>query len=340
MPNALNINLNPNANTAASGNPNGVIQSVITVSDTSSLGPIPNGTTFVVPTYSKGGSTTSNLLNPNFGAVNELFSNINSSYHALVAEVVNKSSKLIQYDVNYTWSHALDFNQNSATTTLGSGVFDPYNIDGYTKGANYGNSNFNVPNRLVGWALLSSPNLQRNDWVKWVANDWSLNPVFQAQNGLPYSATIGTGSPAVSAYSSSWNGAGSNYWIPSIGRNTYQMKQTKVLDLRLEKQFTIDAHDKPYHLQLLAEVFNVANHPNVTGVSTTAYNLAANSSVTAGCTASQMVAGQAQSECSTLTYVPLTGAGRAAAGFGSVNNANSNFAYSPRQVQLSLRLDF
>jgi len=51
--------------------------------------------------------------------VNELFSNINSSYHALVAEVVNKTSKLIQYDVNYTWSHALDYNQNSATNNPG-----------------------------------------------------------------------------------------------------------------------------------------------------------------------------------------------------------------------------
>jgi hypothetical protein len=118
------------------------------------------------------------------------------------------------------------------------------------------------------------------------------------------------------------------------------MPRTMVTDLRLEKQFTIDAHDKPYHLQLLGEFFNLANHQNVTGVSSTAYNLAANASVTTGCTASQMVAGQAQSECSTLTYVPLTGSGIKAAGFGSVNNSNSNFAYSPRQVQLSLRLEF
>jgi hypothetical protein len=293
-----------------------------------------------VPTYSKGASTTSNLLNPSFGAVNELFSNINSSYHALVAEFENKTSKLLQYDVNYTWSHALDYNQNESTTTLGSGGFDPYNIDGYKKGANYGNSSFNVPQRLVAWALLTSPNVQRNGWVKWAANDWSLNPVFQAQNGLPYSATIGTGSPAVSAYSSSWNGAGSNYWIPAIGRNTFQMPRTMVLDLRLEKQFTVQAYDKPYHLQLVGEFFNAANHMNVTGVSTTAYNLSANSGVNAGCSASQMVAGQVQNECSTLTYVPKAGAGVTASGFKSTSNADSNFAYSPRQVQLSLRLDF
>jgi outer membrane receptor protein involved in Fe transport len=333
LPNALNINLNPNVNTNATGSPNGVINSVITVSDSTGLGPLANGATFTVPTYV-------NLLNSNFGAVNELFSNINSSYNAGVAEIQNQSSKLVQYDVNYTWSHALDFNQNETTTTLSSGVFDPYNIDGYKRGGNYGNSAFNVENRLVAWALINSPNIQRNDWVKWLANDWSLNPVYQAQNGLPYSATIGSGYPSYSAYGSSWNGAGTNYWIPSIGRNTYQMKRTMVVDMRLEKQFVKEIDEKPYHLELMGEFFNVANHQNVTSVSNTAYNLSSNSSVTSGCSASQLVPGQAQQECATLTYVPKTGSGVNASGFGAITNSGSNFAYSPRQVMLSLRLEF
>lgn len=332
LPNALNINLNPNANTAASGSPNGVIDSFITVSDSAGAGPLPNGATFTVPTYT-------NLINSNFGAVNELFSNINSSYNAGVAELENKSSKLIQYDVSYTWSHALDYNQNETTTTLSSGVFDPYNIDGYKKGANYGNSAFNVENRLIAWAQINSPNTQRNDWVKWLANDWSLNPVYQAQNGLPISATIGAGYPSYSAYGSSWNGAGSNYWIPAIGRNTYQLKRTMVVDMRLEKQFAFETYGKTYHLQLMGEFFNVANHQNVTSESTTAYNLSSNSSVTSGCTG-QLVPGQAQQECATLAFVPKTGTGVSASGFRAVTNSGSNFAYSPRQVQLSLRLEF
>jgi outer membrane receptor protein involved in Fe transport len=334
LPNAVNINLNPNANTVATAaTPNGVIQSVITVSDTSGRGPLPTGTVYTVPTYT-------GTLNSNFGAVNELFSNVNASYHALVAEIENKTSKRIQYDVNYTWSHALDYAQNESTTTLSSGWFDPYNIDGYKKGANYGNSQFNVPNRLVAWAIVNSPEIQRNGWVKWAVNDWSLNPVFQGQNGLPYSATIGSGYPSYSAYGSNWNGAGTNYWIPAIGRNTYQMSRTLVFDMRLEKQFPIKAYGKPYSLQLLGEFFNVANHRNVTNVSNSAYTLADNSGVTKPCTGQSTVTGQAQDECSTLTYVPLTGTGINASGFGAVNAANSNFAYSPRQVQLSLRLEF
>jgi hypothetical protein len=258
----------------------------------------------------------------------------------MVAEIENKTSKWIQYDVNYTWSHALDYNQNESTTTLSSGWFDPYNIDGYKKGGNYGNSQFNVPNRLVAWAVLNSPEVRGSDWVKYLANDWSLNPVFQGQNGLPYSATIGSGYPSYSAYGSSWNGAGTNYWIPAIGHNTFQQPRTLVFDLRVEKQIKLQTHGKPYSVQLLGEFFNLANHPNVTGVSTSAYNLADNSGVTKPCTGTSTVAGQTQDECSTLTFVPKTNTGINASGFGAVTNANSNFAYSPRQVQISLRLEF
>lgn len=340
LPNAVNINLNPNPNTVTTSGapPNGVVQTIITVSDASGAGPLTNGSTFTVPIYTKGASTTSNLLNPNFGNVNMLVSNINSSYNAMVAEIQNKSAKWLQYDVNYTWSHALDYNQNETTTTLSSGVFDPYNIGGYHKGANYGNSNFNVPNRLVAWALFTAPDVATSGWAKWLGNGWSLNPVYQAQNGLPYSATIGTGSPAYSAYSTNWNGAGGNYWLPFIGRNTYRMKRTMVVDMRLEKDFAVTAADKPYHLRLMGEFFNVANHQNVTSVFTNGYNFSSNSSLTSGC--SQSIAGQVQQECSMLTFVPKSGSGIAASGFGAVTNSGSNFAYSPRQVQLSVHLEF
>ena len=337
LPNAVNINFNPNLNTATSGNPNGVVYSVITVSDSSGTGPIPNGTVFTVPTYT-------NFLNPHFGAVNELVSNINSSYNAMVAEVENKSSKLLQYDVNYTWSHALDYNQNASTTALSNGAFDPYNIGGYKKGANYGNSSFNVPNRLVAWALVNSPNVEKAGPMKWMVNDWSLNLVYQLQDGLPFSAVTGSGSPSYSAYSGTWNGAGGNNWIPFLGRNTFKQKRTMVADMRLEKQFTATVYDKPYHLQLMAEVFNFANHPNVTGENSTAYKFSANGSdkVTGfptGC-AGLFVPGQAQPECSTMTFQPKTGTGVTASGFKAVTNAGSNFVYSPRQVMLSVRLDF
>ena len=356
LPNALNINLNPNPNTGTtnqSTSVNGVNTAVVYVYDTSGQSPIPSGTTYNVPIYN-------GYLNTNFGAVNELFSNVNASYNGMVAEIENRTSKLIQFDANYTWSHALDWDQNETTTTLSSGWMDPYNIDGYYKGANYGNSNFNVGNRVVAYALINSPTVNApNRLLKALANDWSFNPVFQGQNGLPYSASIGTGYPSYSAKNSSWNGAGNNYWIPFIGRNTFDQPRTLVLDMRIEKQFDIPVQDKPYHLQLMGEMFNVANHPNITGVSTTAYNMSSNSTATVSgvtnvlqpCTIPSggtfgAISGQTQIECTVMQYVPQAANANTAGlfntrnGFGADTSANSNFAYSVRQVMITLRVEW
>ncbi len=354
LANALNINLNPNACDSAhcgpgiTGTPNGVNNSVLLFYDPTGQGPIPSGTTYTTPTYN-------GYIDPNYGAVNELFSNTNASYQAMVAEIQNRTSKLIQFDVNYTWSHALDWDQGEYTTTISSGWMDPYNIDGFYKGANYGISEFNVGNRLVAYALMNSPTVNTSNWfTKLVANDWSFNPVFQGQNGLPYSAESSTGYASDNAEGEySVNGAtgAAGDWFPWIGRNTYDQPRTLVLDMRLEKQLTFDAKDKPYHVQLMGELFNVANHPNITGVNDDAYSLASNSSTTTACTNPAggtfgAIAGQGQIECSVATYLPRTanagtiGNFNNQGGFGAATSANSNFAYSVRELMLTMRLEW
>ncbi len=333
LPNALNVNYQPNANTATTGSPNGVVTSVVTVSDANGSGPIPNGTVFNVPTYT-------GYINAAFGPVDEAFSNVSSNYNAMVIEVENRTSKHIQYDVNYTYSHALDYNENASTTNLSNNWIDPYNIDGFKRGGNYGNSQWNIPHRLVAWALINSPDFHTAGWARFFTNDWSLAPMFQAQNGLPYSAGFQSGSVATSAYSSGINGGGVSGWIPFVGHNNFSMRRIMVADLRLEKILDFAPGDHPIKLHLIGEAFNVSNHQNVTGVQTSAYTLSANSNVTSGCSGSQIIAGQAQEECSTMTFVPLTGSGHSSSGFKAITNTNSDYVYTPRQVQLALRLDF
>jgi hypothetical protein len=310
-----------------------VVTSVVTVSDASGTGPISNGTVFTVPTYT-------GFINPSFGAVNEAFSNVNSSYNAMVVEVENKTSKRFQYDVNWTYSHALDYAENANTNNLSNGWIDPYNIDGFRRGGNYGNSQWNIPHRVVAWALINSPDFKKEGWTKLLLNDWSLAPMFQAQSGLPFSAGFQSGSVATSAYSSGINGAGISGWVPFVGHNNFSQRRTMVADIRLEKILDFAPGDHPIKLHLIGEAFNVSNHQNVTGVQTSAYTLSANSNVTSGCSASSLVSGQAQEECSTMTFVPLVGNGHSQSGFKAITNANSNFAYSTRQMQLGLRLDF
>lgn len=287
--------------------PTSMVPATITISDASGKGPLLNGSQFVVPQYV-------GYKNTAFTNITEVLSNVNSSYNGLAIEVQNRSLKSIQFDVNYMWAHALDYNQNSLTTANTNNAFDPYG----NQLANYGNSNFNVPNRVGGYVLYNLPNLQRVDWINYLTNGWAINTGFQAQNGLPYSATM-SGYASSGAKNSSWNGAGGTSWIPVIGRNTFKNPRDIVQDVRLQKQISFTER---YKGQAAIDLYNVYNHQNVTGISTLAYAL------------------QSSGNAATATYQSgLAGSGTTA--FGQATNSNSSgFLYTPRQIQIGFKLLF
>jgi len=298
LTNYLDYNLNPATVTPVT----------ITVSDSTGKGPLgPTGTKYVVPTYTS-------YINPAYGPISDVLSDINSNYHGIVAEIQNHSMKSIQFDFNYTWSHALDFNQGANATTLSEGWIDPY-ANPRTNGG-YANSNFNVPNRFVAWALYKFPNVARKGSVLgYIANDWSLDDSFQAQSGLPLSiVTSGSGYNSASAIAAGWNGAGNTTYIPAIGRNIYKYPRHIVDDARLQKQISFTDR---YNLQLLLNVFNVANHQNVDGVVGT-------SSSSTGYTYT--------SASSTITY--------GATDFAPNSSNSSGFLYTPRQVEIGAKFNF
>lgn len=307
LTNYLDKNLNPNTT-----------PTTITISDTSGKGPLQNGATFVVPQYTSYGNTA--LFGPlanNFTSITEVASNINSNYNGVVAELQNRSLHSIQFDVNYTWSHALDYSQNAQTNGTTNNQYDPYG----SQRTDYGNSNYNVPNRVAGYVLYNFPNRQQDGWLKFVANDWALNSAFQMQNGLPYSATL-SGYASYGALNSSWNGAGGTSFIPVIGRNTYKYPRDIVQDLRVQKQL---AFTERYRAELRLDLFNLYNHQNVTSVQNLAYKLQS---------------GSAGPNANTATATFQSGTGGTAL-FGTPNNSNSSgFLYTPRQVQIGFRFLF
>jgi outer membrane receptor protein involved in Fe transport len=306
LPNFLNLNLNPAT----------TYQTTLAVAEKtpgSGCGPLACGTQITSTVYS------GSYVNPHYGYVTEIVSNVNSSYNGMIAEVQNRSNKYVQFDANYTWSHALDYNQNQSTSPTTNNWYDPLG----NATTNYGNSNFNVPNRFVTWAILQYPG-NSHSWARFLSDGWHLNPVLQMQNGLPYSAAVsgtqpkgGTNAAPLSAAGSGMNGSGSSGYLLQLGRNTFRQPSTTVLDCRLQKDLRMSER---FNLELLGEMFNVLNHQNVTGMNTTAYSI--------------------NSTANTLVYQPATGAGVNASGFGTVNNADSNFVYSQRQVQLGIKLDF
>ncbi len=320
LPNSLNLNLDPtktyNVNYVATAGTNG------------SCGPLVCGSVITQKVYGQRavGQTAATTLNPAYNNIYAGVSNVNSSYNALTVEVQKRANKYISYDANYTWSHALDFNQTSVTGFSSNNWFDPY----ANARSNYGNSYLNVKHRAVGWAIFNIPGAGSNHYVRSVTSGWSIKPALQVQSGLPYSASasptpagqctsaaVGTTPACLTANNTGLAGTGVTY-IPQIGRNTFTYPRDISLDLRIQRDFKLSDR---FNFQVIAESFNVANHQNVTGINTTAFS--AGTTTPAATTASTPV--------QQLVYSST---------FGAVTNSNNNYAYGPRTIQAGGRLFF
>lgn len=279
-------------------------------------GGLANGTTFTANAF------VGTRPNKSFSSITDIFSGVTSNYEALVFQYQHRLSHYVSFNGNYTWSHALDYGVNNTTGASTTSLLDPTNIR-----LDYGNSQQNVPSRLVLYAVLDSP-WHVHGPLGYVVNDFQISPDFQAQSGLPYSLGISSGPSSIATAlgvtqkvisTGSFNGSGGADRVPIIDRNSFQQPRINVVDLRISK--SVVARER-YSLEFFGEAFNLANHQNVTSVSSNAYQVSVTPLTTGGPAVNQLV--------------PYT-----SSPFSSVTAVNnSNFAYSQRQIQLALRLKF
>ncbi len=294
LTNFLDYNLNPSTKENVTVN----------IVDSTGKGPLgPTGGQIVVPVF-----TSYNTTGTSFGAITDVTSNINSNYNAFVAEIQNRALHTVQFDLSYVWGHALDYNQNTTTTTSTTNWLDPY----ANPRSNYGNGSYNIPNSLKGFVVYHLPNfVNKSNWASYVTNGWCLDDSFNAGSGLPVSITV-SGNVASNKVLGGWNGGGDTQYIPNVGRNTMKYPRHIVDDARIEKQ--IDFTER-YNLQLFLNVFNVANHQNIDGLNTTGY------AFTNGTTSAV-----------TATYQTT---------LGSVTSSNSSgFLFTPRELEIAARFSF
>jgi hypothetical protein len=293
-------------------------------------GPL-NATTFTEPFYVA-------RANPAFGSVTDIFSGINSSYHALVVQVNHRMSHSIQFSANYTYSHAIDDGQNQSTFSDTNDLLLPLSIPNAVA-AEKGNSIYDIPHRFVFNAIATSP-WKKSGWLGWFANDWQLDPIFQIQNGLPLNLTT-SGSPVLATgnapnnvvttggIGSGINGSGGANRLDLIGRNTFRLPTTWVPDLRVAKYFSFR---EKYKLELMADFFNIANKQNITSENGLGYNITNPVVTKAGVETASCVPGAPVTN--TTSCVGFNGL------FQTPGNSNNNFVYSPRQIQLGARIQF
>jgi len=274
---------------------------------------------------------TSTQQRPNaaFGSMSDIFSGINSSYNALVVEANHHLSKHIQFAASYTWSHAIDFGQNQTTFSGTNFLLFPNNIT-----AEKGNSIYDIPNRFVAHAVMSSP-WKKTGVAGWFVNDWGLSPIFQIQSGLPYTLSVAGNAPGGAI--GGINGSGGTNRIALFGSNSFRMATQWTSDIRISKSFTFLER---YKLELSTDIFNIANKQNVMSVNQTGYIISSTGTVA---TPSGNVTCSTASPClnfNTAGPTPTVGPAFAPV-FGSVTATNnSNFLWSPRQIQLGARITF
>lgn len=258
--------------------------------------------------------------NPTYGSMTKIFSAVNSNYNAMTVQLNRRMSHFLQFNANYTWSHSLDFGQNETTFTDTNDLLDPFSLN-----KEYGNSNFNVPNRFVFSAIAESP-WHKDGWLNYLVSGWTLAPIYQIQNGLPFSLVTTGNAPG--GLSSGINGSNGRKGIDVIGRNTFNLPRTQVVDLRISKRITIAEH---YKFEILGEGFNLFNHTNLTSAQTLGYRIVTTGTVPTSGGTTNCGTGIGTSPAPCLSFNSP---------FASPTNANSNFAYSSRQIQIGVRFLF
>jgi hypothetical protein len=268
-----------------------------------------DGETFTLPIYTQ-------RVNASYGPVTDIVSNANASYNALVLAARRRSRGGLEFRASWTWSKAIDFGQSSGATPRTNGQFDPFNAQ-YDKGL----SSLNYPHKLVLSAVWE-PRLSTGPrWLRTAANGWLVAPLFMERSGRPYSFNIYGGS-RLAGGRQSINGSGGAVYLPTVGRNTLRLPDAANLNLRVDRMLRVTERVR---VKGVAEIFNVTNHVNYSGIMQRAFLVGA---ATNGVTplVFQDAAAVAAEGLNVRPFGTFTGASTAQA--------------RQRQVQLGLRVEF
>jgi len=149
-------------------------------------------------------------LNPNFGTLRVWQNDVNSNYNSLQVSLKKQTSRGMTFNVNYTWSHAIDGGStwhSGATSSNGAGGGDGYTTDVTIPSLDRGNSIYDIRHRLVANYVYELPFYQTQQGViGHVLGGWQWNGIVSWQTGAhwePWTFTNG-GDPVGSIV----NGAG------------------------------------------------------------------------------------------------------------------------------------
>jgi hypothetical protein len=164
--------------------------------------------------------------NSNYATLRTWENAVNSNYNALQLSVKKQMSHGILLNAAYTWSHSLDDGStwhSGATTATGASGGDGYLTDQAIPGLDYGNSVFDIRQRLVVNYVIELPGQKLHGGLGWIAGGWNLDGIWAFQTGAhwsPYtsssphltgSAALGTGCYATPFVAANCSNTGGDY---------------------------------------------------------------------------------------------------------------------------------
>ena len=145
-----------------------------------------------------------NPINPNFGSVRGIFYEGHSYYNALEAQLAKRMSRGFQVQSTFTWGKSMDTSSASvAGDTFGNSISSLHWFD---MRLSRGLSDFNVGRTFVVNGTWDAPTPRSVPApAQWALGGWELGLIFTVSDGVPFSATWGTGSdPQYTLSSDDW----------------------------------------------------------------------------------------------------------------------------------------
>jgi hypothetical protein len=218
------------------------------------------------------------------------YSNGSSVYHGFTANLRRRFANHFEMLASYTWSHAIDDSTDLQSTLTPQ--------DSYFPAADRSSSLFDQRHRFVFSAVYQTGKLHGN-FGKKLLSDWTFAPIVEFNSGRPFNIITGngdnmqlsslTGRPNTTAdpacgtvYPSKYSPSGQlqepciNGFVAAgvvptllqldgnLGRNAGVTPWTVFNDMRVSKRVNFTER---FNVDLIADMFNIANKMNVAAVS-------------------------------------------------------------------------
>jgi hypothetical protein len=163
---------------------------------------------------------------PDWGNITGNNYNAKTHYNALQFSINKHYSSGLLFSFNYAWSHFLDDQDSSGWgSRAGTQVWQI----GNNPSANYGNSNFDIPQAFKGYASYELPFgkgkslLNSNALENEVAGGWRITGTVIAQSGVPFTITT-------SGANNSFSQCSGCSWYPNVVSNPKTRRRRHQMD--------------------------------------------------------------------------------------------------------------